>query len=565
MKRIISIIVTLFLFMNLLTTFVFADNNINITSVTYDSDNGVFSLIVNGICAPGSNVSLLVKNKNSVIKAMEQFKIKTNGNNAFSYNVDVDVSSDTLGKEADGSYIYTVYVRDNKNNSAQYSVTLFSEDSKRIIIQDFLNTASSTETMMKYIEKYESVFGFNKTHYVNAKSSVADYFIAVKNETPLTLDNVVDKYNEAIIRAYLFVDDKNADRIEYIEYHDYSEMIGFNDDDSLYSVYKNMASKNKVNEIVFAKEHSMKSFDDLKEIFFMAITSVVFDENKDDLTNVSDMLEKYNSWYGLEGFSELTTYEKSLIIGELSKKDIPDNKLEFANLYNAEFAVVKEDDVVILPPATGGGGGAAGGNVGSIADNVGYEPTEDSVELTPVEKVSFNDIVDYEWAKDAIETLAKKGVVNGRNNNTFAPADYITREEFSKILAIAFGLYDENADADFTDVDENRWSYKYVASMYENGIITGYPDGSFNPQSYVTREEMAVMLYRTLVRVEKVDTEYESYSSYKDYNDISSFALNSVITLSNHNILSGDDTGKFNPKKGATRAEVCKMIYNTGI
>ena len=101
--------------------------------------------------------------------------------------------------------------------------------------------------------------------------------------------------------------------------------------------------------------------------------------------------------------------------------------------------------------------------------------------------------------------------------------------------------------------------------MYENGIITGYPDGTFKPGSIVTREEMAVMLCRVLVKLSIITEEYETYSSYKDYGEISAFAQNSVRTLSNNNILSGDDKGCFNPKNGATRAEVCKMIYNTGL
>ena len=101
--------------------------------------------------------------------------------------------------------------------------------------------------------------------------------------------------------------------------------------------------------------------------------------------------------------------------------------------------------------------------------------------------------------------------------------------------------------------------------MYENGIITGYPDGTFKPSDFVTREEMAVMLCRVLLKTNQIEIEYETLSAYKDYAEVSGFAQNSVRTLSNHKILSGDDRGFFNPKNGATRAEVCKMICNTGM
>ena len=73
------------------------------------------------------------------------------------------------------------------------------------------------------------------------------------------------------------------------------------------------------------------------------------------------------------------------------------------------------------------------------------------------------------------------------------------------------------------------------------------------------------MLCRVLLKLSKIEIDYPETSAYKDYNEVSEFAQNSVRTLSNHKILSGDENGFFNPKKGATRAEVCKMIYNTGL
>ncbi|MEE1043296.1 MAG: S-layer homology domain-containing protein [Clostridia bacterium] len=566
MKRIISIVIMTCLLMTFFTTFTFADSSdVKITSVTYSSDNSVFTLNVNGICAPKNNISLVVKNKNGIIKAIEQFKVKDAS--SFSYEVEFDTNGDESLMETDGSLLYTVYVRNYSNKSDSYVVPLFTEGAKLFIVGKF-NDETDITKMTGLIETYGKVFGFDSTYFNGAKDSVSKFMLLNK---PFTVQNIVDKYNDSVIRAYLFAEDKTADRISVIEYDEYDKILhfdeGFDGAKSLYPYYKAMTNKNKVNEIAFSTENSMKSFVTIKENFFMAITSVVFTENKEDLTKISEFLGNYNDWFNLNRFTTLKTYELSNILDELCDKQIPDNKADFVNLYNAELNKIPAGDGTGAPPPIGGGGGggSAGGSIGAVTDTVGFEQVDSLPESKPVEKVSFTDIGGYDWAREAIETLASKGVVNGRGDNKFAPADYITREEFAKILSVAYGLYDENAVNEFTDVSAGRWSYSYISSMYKNGIITGYSDGAFKPDSFVTREEMAVMLCRVLVRLGKIDNEYKAYSSYNDFNNISSFAVNSVLTLSNHNILSGDDTGCFNPKKGATRAEICKMIYNTGL
>lgn len=567
MKKIISIIIMMCLLLTVFTPFALADNtDIQITSAVYSSDDTVFVLTVNGICAPGSNISLLVKNKNGVIKVMEQFKVKDS--NSFSCEVEFDIKGDEDLTEENGSLLYTVYVRNYQNMSDEYEVPLYTESSKEKIIEEKFNKETDAEKMVELVETYSKIFGFNTTYFENAQTSAAEYMLLNK---PFTLENIVEKFDDSVIRAYLFTEDKTADRTEIIEYSDYSKVLqfdsGFDGASSLYPDYKALTDKEKVNEIAFAEGNSMKDFATLKEIFFMAVTAVVFDENSDDIAKICDFVENHNDWFELEKFQEITAYEKSSILGELCKKEIPDNKADFVELYNTELDEISENDESVKKPTTGGGGGggASGGSIGMITEEVGYEQPEAPSELKPVEKITFSDLDGYGWAKEAVEALATKGIVNGKGNNMFAPGDYITREEFSKILSVAYNLDDDAAESEFSDVSDDRWSYTYISSMYENGIITGYPDGTFKPGSYITREEMAVMLCRVLVRLGEVETEYESYSSYKDFNDISSFAVNSVLTLSNHGILSGDDTGRFNPKNGATRAEVCKMIYNTGM
>ena len=575
MKKLISTILLICMLSTLFTTFVAADHEISINSGTYVSSGTRFNITVNGVGNEGDNVSVQVKNKNGAVRGLKQFKIK--GTDTFSYTIVVDTAVDTPLTELDGALNYTISLRDAGNKSVYYDIPLYTEASKLNIIEKF-NDADYISEMTDYIDIYKKVFGFDLTYYEGKEDDVALYMLT--NETPFTLGNIVELFNDSVIRAYLFNADYTADRTEVIEYSDYDLMLGFgagfDNAESLYEDYKDMnaVSKAKVNEIAFPPRNSGDNFIKIKENFFMAVVETVFNENKDDSEDIYEFLKDHNDWLELYKLEDLKTYDAYQIISEISKGDIPDNKADFVDIYDEIYAKVCKKENVQKPStggaSGGGGGGSSGGGVSGIggaaaSEEIGYEKPEGPAEIKPIETLSFDDIDGYAWAKEAIEALAAKGIVNGKAEGVFAPADNITREEFAKILSLAYNLDVDSAECDFADVGKDRWSYKYVAAMYETGAITGYPDGTFKPGSLVTREEMAVMLCRVLLKLSKIEIDYPETSSYKDYNEVSGFAQNSVRTLSNHKILSGDENGFFNPKKGATRAEVCKMIYNAGL
>ena len=494
MKKLISTILLICMLSTLFTTFVAADHEISINSVTYVSSGTRFNITVNGVGNEGDNVSVQVKNKNGAVRGLKQFKIK--GTDTFSYTIVVDTAVDTPLTELDGALNYTISLRDAGNKSVYYDIPLYTEASKLNIIEKF-NDADYISEMTDYIDIYKKVFGFDLTYYAGKEDDVALYMLT--NETPFTMGNIVELFNDSVIRAYLFNTDYTADRTEVIEYSDYDLMLGFgagfDNAESLYEDYKDMnaVSKAKVNEIAFPPRNSGDNFIKIKENFFMAVVSVVFEENKEDSKDIYKFLKKHNDWFELEKLEALTTYDAYQIIGELGNKGIPDNKADFVELYNDVRAeVCKEDN--IQKPSTGGGGasgggasggGASGGGGGMVVapEEIGYEKPEPPAEIKPIETVTFNDLEGYAWAKEAIEALAIKGVVNGKAEGIFAPGDYVTREEFAKILAKTYGLVAEDGVCNFTDMSSDRWSYEYVAAMYEYGVITGYPDGTFCSQS----------------------------------------------------------------------------------
>ena len=115
---------------------------------------------------------------------------------------------------------------------------------------------------------------------------------------------------------------------------------------------------------------------------------------------------------------------------------------------------------------------------------------------TEVTDESFTDTLNH-WAKKEIETARKYGLIAGVGNNLFEPDSPITREQMAVILDKLLGLgYNAELPAVFTDINQqdNSWSYKAIVTMGQNGLFKGYPDGGFHPQDILTRAQMAVLL-----------------------------------------------------------------------
>jgi len=100
------------------------------------------------------------------------------------------------------------------------------------------------------------------------------------------------------------------------------------------------------------------------------------------------------------------------------------------------------------------------------------------------------------WAREHIETLVKMGVVRGYPDHTFRPDQPVTRAEFAKMATAAYTIVPES-DAEFSDVS-GHWAEQPIRDLAGAGIATGYPDGTFRPDNKITRAEVVSMLVRAL-------------------------------------------------------------------
>ncbi len=119
-----------------------------------------------------------------------------------------------------------------------------------------------------------------------------------------------------------------------------------------------------------------------------------------------------------------------------------------------------------------------------ILDNFTVQPRHQFLDLT------------NHWAKHEIEILTAAGVVQGRGNGLFEPYAPITRAEFSTFLARAFSLAPIYYEGQFQDVHPHSWYAGAIAVVTKHGIAKGTSETTFSPELPITREEMAVMIMR---------------------------------------------------------------------
>lgn len=204
----------------------------------------------------------------------------------------------------------------------------------------------------------------------------------------------------------------------------------------------------------------------------------------------------------------------------------------------------------------GGTGGGVGGGTGGIGGSTG-NTSEDGTKPSQTE-LRFTDVPEEYWASEYIYHLVETGAVNGRTDTTFEPESNITRAEFVKILVQALQLQASDAEIHFSDVEPQDWYYESVKTAAGLGIVNGLSDSYFGAEDFISREQMAAMIDRTLRY--KGKERISSTEAFADQDEISDYAEESVMALRADGILNGKGENLFMPHDNTTRAEAAKVI-----
>ncbi len=211
--------------------------------------------------------------------------------------------------------------------------------------------------------------------------------------------------------------------------------------------------------------------------------------------------------------------------------------------------------------SNGGTSGGSGGGGGGRATG-GFSVGNNSEAADDIQKVIFTDLNDVPWAKDSIETIYKNGIISGVDKNLFAPNELVTREQFVKMLVLSSGIpIDNGYTAPFNDVKKVNWSYKYIGAAYKCGIVNGVTDDTFERETPISRQDVAVMAKRCAdVTEHKISDILEKSPNFRDESEISDYAKDAVDALYRANIINGVGDGRFAPLENCTRAQAAKII-----
>ncbi len=218
------------------------------------------------------------------------------------------------------------------------------------------------------------------------------------------------------------------------------------------------------------------------------------------------------------------------------------------------------------PSNSGGGGGGGGGKTITIKDPEKLEQEEEpelpKEEETQESEIKFTDTATHPWAEEAVNALAKAGILNGREEGKFYPADALKREEMVKCLVCAFDdvLSSDGEAAQFTDTDKNAWYMSYIEKAYKNGIVNGTGENSFGIGTQISRQDLAVMCVRAAQKA-GIQFSLETEPDFSDAQTIAPYAQEAVSMLYNAGIMIGDENRAFRPSAMATRAEAAKILY----
>ncbi|MGF1461552.1 MAG: S-layer homology domain-containing protein [Leptolyngbyaceae cyanobacterium] len=173
----------------------------------------------------------------------------------------------------------------------------------------------------------------------------------------------------------------------------------------------------------------------------------------------------------------------------------------------------------------------------------------------------FIDVDASYWARPYIETLATEGIIAGFPDGTFGPDQPVTRAQFAAIVRQAFDQARTRTAPNFGDVPASYWANAAIADAYGQGFMSGYPDGTFKPEQQIPRVQVVVALSNGL-NMSAADAGNQALDAYSDAGQIPDYAQGPVAAATdNEMVVSYPDINRLRPNQTATRADVAAFIY----
>ncbi len=235
--------------------------------------------------------------------------------------------------------------------------------------------------------------------------------------------------------------------------------------------------------------------------------------------------------------------------------------------YEAENHILKNINVFLNKKSSNSGGGGSFRaereeenevkNEEKVIEEVEQESTAKIEKL--YEETTFQDVKIDDWYYNSVKYVYEKNLMQGTEKG-FEPDNEMTRAMLVTVLYRMEDIKETLYENKFNDVLKDEWYSDAVIWAANNNIVSGIADGIFAGDEYITREQMAAMLYRYAkfkgIAVD-VDTEL---LSFEDSSEISHWAVNALKWASDTKIINGTSDVTVSPKETATRAQVATIL-----
>ncbi|MGP0586030.1 S-layer homology domain-containing protein [Paenibacillus timonensis] len=178
--------------------------------------------------------------------------------------------------------------------------------------------------------------------------------------------------------------------------------------------------------------------------------------------------------------------------------------------------------------------------------------------------LEFSDVSQH-WAKDAVNDMGSRMVVDGFGDQRFNPNQIITRAEFAAIIVRGLGLEMEKEGKEFPDVAPTAWYDSAVKTAYAHQLIEGFEDGSFRPNEQITREQAMAIIAKAMVITELQAKQSgedggAGLQTFQDAATASRWAVDSIEACLDAGVVTGRSMKELAPKASITRAEVAAIV-----
>ena len=191
---------------------------------------------------------------------------------------------------------------------------------------------------------------------------------------------------------------------------------------------------------------------------------------------------------------------------------------------------------------------------GQVTVKATFVETEEPAPAEP-----FPDVDENDWFYDEVVYVYENGLMNGVENNQFAPNTATNRAMLATILYRLAGEPAVSGDLPFTDVAAGTWYTDAVLWAAQNGIVNGLGENTFAPMNTLTREQLVTMLYR-YAEAEGYDVSAAAdLSGYPDAGKVQTYAQEAMSWAVAEGIVEGMD-GNLNPAGSATRAQIATIL-----